>query len=147
MDLPRSLIALSVELQRTNSRMVLERAPESGNLIMSQIAKCEHSVALKKEEAIESLRMESSLKPDRIMNRDRRRPQKRKKKKSSKKITSVGQGYRQGGSGAQKSQLQEIKSQQLKPPPIPDLLDPQELQDRNKEKPVQEVKCLSSVME
>ena len=54
----------------------------------------------------------------------------------------MGQGYRRGGGGAQKSQLQE-----LKPPPISDPPDPQELQDRNKEKPVQEVKCLSSVME
>ena len=34
------LVALSVELQRANSRMLLERTPWSGNLIESNIAKC-----------------------------------------------------------------------------------------------------------
>ena len=79
------LIALSVELQRANSRMILERTPEPGNLIISHIAKCEHSVAIKKEKTIEILRLGSSLKPDRIIKRDKRRPQSRQRRKSSKK--------------------------------------------------------------
>ena len=152
------LVALSVELQRTNSRMILERAPESENLIMSQMAKCEHSVAIRKEEAIESLRLESSLKPDRIMNREKKRPQNRKIKKNSKRYSSAGQGYSfrkqsphirpntpkfwpglRCGSGAQKSQLKDSK-----PPPVPDPPDPQDL---NKEAFVQGLEILSSVME
>ena len=50
------LVAISVELQRANSRMILERAPQSESLIMSEIVKCEKSVSIKKEKAIENLR-------------------------------------------------------------------------------------------
>ena len=50
------LVAISVELQRMNSRMILERAPHSQNLIQSEIEKCERSVAIKRDKAVESLR-------------------------------------------------------------------------------------------
>ena len=107
---------------------------------MSQIVKCEHSVALKKEWAIENLRLESSLKPDRLMKRDKKKPQCRQRRKSPKTNSSVGQGYdfrkqspkvlpntlhfcpsRRCESGAQKSQIHESK-----PPPVPDPPDPQD---------------------
>ena len=61
------LVAISVELQRANCRMILERAPCAENLIESEIVKCEQSVSIKREEAIESLRLEA-LQPDRILN-------------------------------------------------------------------------------
>ena len=52
------LIAISVELQRTNCRMILERVPHSGNLIESDIAKCKQSIAIKRGKAVECLRLE-----------------------------------------------------------------------------------------
>ena len=40
------LAAISVELQRANSRMVLERVPHTKNLISTDIVKCKQSAAL-----------------------------------------------------------------------------------------------------
>ena len=62
------LVALSVELQRTNSRMILERAPWPENLIQSDIERCKRSVTLRKEKAIQSLHLEK-LQPHRMMDR------------------------------------------------------------------------------
>ena len=42
------LVAISIELQRANSRMVLERTPHSGNLIASGIKKYTQSIAIKR---------------------------------------------------------------------------------------------------
>ena len=57
--------AISVELQRANSRMVLERTPVVGDLIETAMVKCELAVAKKKENAIETLQLER-LRPRRI---------------------------------------------------------------------------------
>ena len=87
------IMALSVELQRANSRMVLERTPQSGNLIASEIAKCQHSVAIRRKQAIENLRLES-IKPDRIMNRDTFRARECKSERSSSvKVSTVGREF------------------------------------------------------
>ena len=64
------LIAINIELQRLNSRMVLERAPHSDNLIDADIVKCQRSIAIKRKEAIESLWLET-LKPDRIIEKEK----------------------------------------------------------------------------
>ena len=64
------LSAINVELQRANSRMVLERTPILGNLIESAIVKCEISISKKKEKAIESLRLER-IKPTTIRRENR----------------------------------------------------------------------------
>ena len=58
---------ISIELQRANSRMILERTPVSEDLIESAMVKCELAVKKKKQMAIESLRLES-LRPARIQN-------------------------------------------------------------------------------
>ena len=57
--------AINVELQRANSRMILERTPAMENLIESAMIKCELAVSKKKSEAIETLRLER-LGPTRI---------------------------------------------------------------------------------
>ena len=57
--------AINVELQRGNSRMVLERTPIQEHLLESDVVKCELAVSKKKEEAIESLRLIRSM-PTRI---------------------------------------------------------------------------------
>ena len=57
--------AINVELQRANSRMVLERTPVLEDLIETSIVKSELAVAKKKEIAIENLRLER-LRPRRI---------------------------------------------------------------------------------
>ena len=57
--------ALSIELQRANSRMILERTPVLDDLIDSDMLKCELSVSKKKDDAIETLWLQS-LKPERI---------------------------------------------------------------------------------
>ena len=120
------VIALSVELQRTNSRMVLERTPQPRNLIESEIEKCEHSVAIKKGKAIENLYLES-IKPDRIiMKRKKIRPRGGETKSSSAKVLTEGKcltlwrrqrgnRVRHSGSGEQ-----EWQPQDLRPPPLPD---------------------------
>ena len=62
------LVAISVELQTSNSRMILERAPRSGNLIETDTVKCKQSIAIKRRKATESLRLEKQLMPTRISN-------------------------------------------------------------------------------
>ena len=62
--------------------MVLERTPQSGNLIASEIAKCQPSVAIKRKQAIEDLRLES-IKPERIINRNTSRARECKIQSSS----------------------------------------------------------------
>ena len=57
--------AINVELQRANSRMVLERTPLLEDLIETDMVKCELAVVKKKENAIEMLRLER-LRPKRI---------------------------------------------------------------------------------
>ena len=52
------LSALSIELQRANSRMILERTPVLDDLIDSAMMKCAISISKKKEEAIETLRLQ-----------------------------------------------------------------------------------------
>ena len=47
--------AINVELQKSNSRMVLERTPSLEDLIASDMLKCELTVAKKKENAVKSL--------------------------------------------------------------------------------------------
>ena len=102
---------------------MLERTPQSGNLIASEIVKCEHLVAIKRGKAIENLNLESR-KPDRIiMNR---------KMISRRRV----KGVRHSGSGAQKSQLHD-----LLPPPLPDS------PDVLKEPQVKGVRSLSCVVE
>ena len=59
------LSALSIELQRANSRMILERTPVLANLIDSVMVKCELSVSQKKDDANETLRSQK-LKPARV---------------------------------------------------------------------------------
>ena len=59
------LSAINVELQRANSRMILERIPVLGSLIDSAMVKCEIAVSKKKEDAIESLRL-ARLGPTRV---------------------------------------------------------------------------------
>ena len=54
-----------LQLQRANSRMILEKTPVLENLIESAMIKCEQAVFKKKNEAIESLRLER-LRPSRI---------------------------------------------------------------------------------
>ena len=49
------MLALSVELQRANSRMILERSPHVDNLIDADIVKCQQSITMKRVKAIESL--------------------------------------------------------------------------------------------
>ena len=49
------MVALSVELQRANSWMILERAPHVDNLIDADIVKCQQSITMKRVKAIESL--------------------------------------------------------------------------------------------
>ena len=71
------LVAISVELQRANCRMILERAPRTENLIESEVVKCRQSVALKRDEAIESLRLEA-LQPDRIRKWNKGRKSRKK---------------------------------------------------------------------
>ena len=130
------VVALSVELQRTNSRMVLERTPQSRNLIESEIAKCEHSVAIKKGKAIENLYLES-IKPDRIIvTRKKIWPRGCKIQGSSAKVLTEVKGLalwrkqrgnrvRHSGSREQESQLRD-----LRPPPLPDPPDvSKEMQD------------------
>ena len=51
------LSAISVELQRFNSHMVLERIPDPEDLIERDIVKCEMAVARRKRDAIENLRL------------------------------------------------------------------------------------------
>ena len=46
------LVAISVELQRANSRMVLERSPHFENLISSDMVKCKQSAAIKREKRL-----------------------------------------------------------------------------------------------
>ena len=46
--------------------MLLERTPQSGNLIPSDIKKCAQSVSIKRDKAIENLRLEA-LRPQRII--------------------------------------------------------------------------------
>ena len=74
--------AISVELQRANSRMVLERTPLQENLIESDIAKCELAISKKKETAIESLRSLQLL-PARI-HKEIKMGSKKKTKKNKK---------------------------------------------------------------
>ena len=83
------LIAINIELQRLNSRMVLERAPHSDNLIDADIVKCQRSIAIKRKEAIESLWLET-LKPDRIIEKEKdpKAPSKHSRARSSKKISA-----------------------------------------------------------
>ena len=59
------LSALSIELQRANSRMILERTPILDDLIDSAMLKCEKSVSKKKEDAIETLRLQR-MRPARV---------------------------------------------------------------------------------
>ena len=82
------MIALSVELQRTNSRMILQRSPQSGNLIEKDIVKCQQSIAIKKKEAVECLRL-LSLKPTRVMKWKKTEPCERKIKISSGQVSTV----------------------------------------------------------
>ena len=65
--------ALSVELQRANSRMVLERTPLLEDLIETAMVKCELAVSKKKEIAIENLRL-GRLRPDRIHKNKKKGP-------------------------------------------------------------------------
>ena len=58
--------AINIELQRANSRMILERTPSLENLIESAMVKCELAASEKKDEAIETLRLER-LRPTRII--------------------------------------------------------------------------------
>ena len=51
--------------------MILERAPRPENLIESEIVKCGQSFVIKRDKAIESLRLEA-LKPDRLMDWSKR---------------------------------------------------------------------------
>ena len=57
--------AINVELQRANSRMILERTPRLEDLIENAIVKCELAVIKKKEKAIETLRL-GRLRPRRF---------------------------------------------------------------------------------
>ena len=57
--------ALNVELQRANSRMILERTPGLDGLIDSAMVKCEQSVAKKRDDAIDTLQL-SRLRPARV---------------------------------------------------------------------------------
>ena len=57
--------ALNVELQRANSRMILERTPKLEDLIEGAIVKCRLAIAKKKEAAIEELKL-GSLRPNRF---------------------------------------------------------------------------------
>ena len=142
--------------------MVLERTPQSENLIPSEIEKCEHSIVIKREKATECLRLES-IKPDRIVNRKKSGEPKSKMQSSPRKVPTVGKGLdfnqpqlrksglytqeplpsrrcrmgvRQCGSGIKKLQLQE-----LAPPPLPDP------PDKNKEALVNGVSRFSGDME
>ena len=63
--------ALNVELQRANSRMILERTPVLGDLIETAMVKCEMAVEKKMGDAIESLRLER-VRPARIHEEGRR---------------------------------------------------------------------------
>ena len=67
------LSAINVELQRANSRMILERIPVLGSLIYSAMVKCEIAVSKKKEDAIESLRL-ARFGPTRVHRVFRARP-------------------------------------------------------------------------
>ena len=58
--------AINVELQKANSRMILERTPRSEDLIEKDIVKCELAVVKKREKAIETLRLER-LRPRRFI--------------------------------------------------------------------------------
>ena len=59
------LSAISIEIQRANSRMILERTPLLESLIESAMVKCELAISKKKDDAIESLRLER-LRPARL---------------------------------------------------------------------------------
>ena len=61
------IVAISVELQRANNGMILERAPHTENLIEANDEICMQSVAIKRQRAIESLRSEQ-LKPIGVLN-------------------------------------------------------------------------------
>ena len=56
------IVAISIEPQRANNGMILERAPHTENLIEANNVKCMQSVAIKRHRAIESLRSKQ-LKP------------------------------------------------------------------------------------
>ena len=61
------IVAISVEPQRANNGMILERAPHTENLIEANNVICMQSVAIKRHWAIEILRSEQ-LKPVRVLN-------------------------------------------------------------------------------
>ena len=86
------LVAISVELQRANCRMILERAPRAENLIESEIAKCEQSVSIKRDQAIESLRLEA-LQPDRILSCNKDRKSREIFLGKSERILAVGKSF------------------------------------------------------
>ena len=69
--------------------MILERTPRAENLIESDIVKCEQSVSIKRDEAIESLRLEA-LQPDRILNCNKGMKNREKLLGKSKRTPAVG---------------------------------------------------------
>ena len=92
------LTAINVELQKSNSRMVLERTPLLEDLIESDLIKCELTVAKKKENAVESLRGKI-IKPTRIHEEIKKQQNERNNsaRRSGKKIKA-----RRSGKGNQK---------------------------------------------
>ena len=85
------LVAISVELQRANSRMIIQRTPQPENLIESEIEKCKQSVAIKRDEAIEDLRLDT-LKPKRLTTCEMSGLSGNKVSGSSKKTTRAEKG-------------------------------------------------------
>ena len=57
--------AINVELQKANGRMILERTPILDDLIDSAMVKCEIAISKKRDDAIESLRL-NKLRPVRV---------------------------------------------------------------------------------
>ena len=72
--------------------MIIRRTPQPENIIALEIEKCEQSVALMRDEAIESHRLDS-LKPMRLTTWEILEPGERKMPRSSKRTPEVGKGY------------------------------------------------------
>ena len=104
--------AINVELQKSNSRMVLERTPLLEDLIESDLLKCELTVAKKRENAVESLQL-LRIKPTRIHEEMKKRQKERNiaARPSSKEIKA-----RKGEKGKEKplTKKKRIKQSQGK---------------------------------
>ena len=72
--------------------MIIRRTPQPENIIALEIEKYEQSIALMRDEVIESHRLDS-LKPMRLTTWEILEPSERKMPRSSKRAPEVGKGY------------------------------------------------------